>query len=350
MSGWMPSISRAVSSLLLVALLTTSTAWAQVVSVPGDGNAGMFTTTTIDPTAMDDINDGYIVGWEWRNTSAVPPSVWILTDNTAGAAVWQQTNSVGAAAQSLDALVDNDPRINTATSETGALLLCPNSTVASTLCTRMYHNGNAVQQKDGASSLTYLPTNGHAAWFNDSKELLLSIDEANDAVEFTKQTASRCARFDANKRLVASSGDCVVGNTTVYGFSCSDHVTGTVFLQSDSNHATGTCVTSDSATVETSHVVPYSGVVERIHVKLSAAPSAGATWTFTARLDFGDTTVVCSIIQGAGVGTGEISDTECQTTGGAVAVTAGQYLSVKHVDSTADDGTQGIRVAVGLIN
>jgi len=41
------------------------------------------------PTANEDVNDGYLIGWRWINT--IDGYEYVLVDNTAGAAVWKQT-------------------------------------------------------------------------------------------------------------------------------------------------------------------------------------------------------------------------------------------------------------------
>ncbi len=46
---------------------------------------------TADPTTGDDVNDGYANGCIWVNTSST--DCWVLTDNSAGAAVWSRTDN-----------------------------------------------------------------------------------------------------------------------------------------------------------------------------------------------------------------------------------------------------------------
>jgi len=44
--------------------------------------------SVIDPTANDDINDGFVRGSTWINTTN--STIWHCIDNSVGAAVWQQ--------------------------------------------------------------------------------------------------------------------------------------------------------------------------------------------------------------------------------------------------------------------
>ncbi|MBT3390354.1 MAG: hypothetical protein HN413_08070 [Chloroflexi bacterium] len=53
---------------------------------------------TVDPTVNDDANDGYLVGAHWVNT--VSGDAFVCTDNSVGAAVWDQVN--GAAGGTVD--------------------------------------------------------------------------------------------------------------------------------------------------------------------------------------------------------------------------------------------------------
>jgi hypothetical protein len=54
---------------------------------------------TSNPTANDDINDGYEIGTIWINTSN--DTSYVLVDNTSGAAVWNQLDSSGASGATL---------------------------------------------------------------------------------------------------------------------------------------------------------------------------------------------------------------------------------------------------------
>lgn len=48
-------------------------------------------TATSDPTATDDVGDGYAAGSLWLNTTS--GALFVCTDNTSSAAVWDQINS-----------------------------------------------------------------------------------------------------------------------------------------------------------------------------------------------------------------------------------------------------------------
>jgi YD repeat-containing protein len=50
-------------------------------------------TTTVDPTAIDDADDGYRIGQRWVNTALL--TTWTLVDATPGAAVWVQEDGGG---------------------------------------------------------------------------------------------------------------------------------------------------------------------------------------------------------------------------------------------------------------
>ncbi|MHC5034951.1 MAG: hypothetical protein ACYTFZ_07930 [Planctomycetota bacterium] len=50
-------------------------------------------TAILDPTANDDVTEGYFPGCLWFNT--VLDTFWIMEDNTAGAAVWTQIGGPG---------------------------------------------------------------------------------------------------------------------------------------------------------------------------------------------------------------------------------------------------------------
>jgi YD repeat-containing protein len=49
--------------------------------------------TTVDPTAIDDADDGYRVGQRWVNSTLL--TTWTLADATPGAAVWVQEDGGG---------------------------------------------------------------------------------------------------------------------------------------------------------------------------------------------------------------------------------------------------------------
>jgi hypothetical protein len=55
---------------------------------------------TIDPTATDDIGDGYLAGRStWLNTST--NTLWFCTNNTLGAAVWVQVGGAGSGGHTI---------------------------------------------------------------------------------------------------------------------------------------------------------------------------------------------------------------------------------------------------------
>lgn len=49
--------------------------------------------STVDPTIIDDADDGYRVGQRWINTELM--TTWTLADATPGAAVWVQEDGGG---------------------------------------------------------------------------------------------------------------------------------------------------------------------------------------------------------------------------------------------------------------
>jgi len=68
--------------------------YAQAGVFVSEGSSGPGTTVTnVDPTVNDDATQGYIQGWHWINEAAGPPRVFILVDNTPGAANWDQVNA-----------------------------------------------------------------------------------------------------------------------------------------------------------------------------------------------------------------------------------------------------------------
>lgn len=55
--------------------------------------------SSVDPTSVDDADDGYPNGMRWHNTTS--DTVFELMDNTAGAAVWVDLSSGGGGGGSL---------------------------------------------------------------------------------------------------------------------------------------------------------------------------------------------------------------------------------------------------------
>jgi YD repeat-containing protein len=54
---------------------------------------GGYVITTVDPTSIDDIDDGYPIGKRWLNTAT--QQEYVLIDNTSGAAIWVSTTAGG---------------------------------------------------------------------------------------------------------------------------------------------------------------------------------------------------------------------------------------------------------------
>lgn len=62
----------------------------------GGGSDSLYEIATRAPTATDDVNDGYLVGYRWIDT--VDEYEYVLIDNTASAAVWSNLSSGGGGA------------------------------------------------------------------------------------------------------------------------------------------------------------------------------------------------------------------------------------------------------------
>lgn len=65
-------------------------------------------TATTDPTSLNDINDGRLVGSIWVNTSTSPRKLYQCTNNTASAAVWERIDNNDVTATSGGNYVDQD--------------------------------------------------------------------------------------------------------------------------------------------------------------------------------------------------------------------------------------------------
>lgn len=72
------------------------------------GVAPMAVVATSAPTTGDDVNDGYVVGQGWIDTTTDTP--YVCADNTAGAAVWRSLVAVAviSVAQVPDVVVALD--------------------------------------------------------------------------------------------------------------------------------------------------------------------------------------------------------------------------------------------------
>lgn len=79
--------------------------WEQI---NGSGAGGTTVTAAADPTINDDSDDGYAIGTHWVNTTT--DNTFLLTDNTVGAANWEQTNGAGGGGTTITDTVD--PTVN----------------------------------------------------------------------------------------------------------------------------------------------------------------------------------------------------------------------------------------------
>lgn len=65
----------------------------------GGSGASLYTMAAVDPTALDDVDDGYRVGSRWINT--VSDDEFVCLDNTAGIAIWTSTTTGGGGGGSI---------------------------------------------------------------------------------------------------------------------------------------------------------------------------------------------------------------------------------------------------------
>lgn len=185
-------------------------------------------------------------------------------------------------------------------------------------------------------------------WTDSQGQAIQVLAETDRSVTYPGQTASKCARFDANKKLVSASGDCSAGDTgaadtyvSVFRYNCQDGGAQPEYGRGSDATAGSACQNSDTLADNTRRLTVFAGTAKNLYCVLSAVPHAGSTWTYTVRKNGSDTAVTCAIND---------ASTTCNDTANTVAVAAGDTLSLKHSDSAATDGTQVIHCAFAVVS
>lgn len=174
-----------------------------------------------------------------------------------------------------------------------------------------------------------LAEDSNQRWTDNGGADIIVIDEATRQVTFDASTASRCARFDANKKLVAASGDCSSGDTTStdtdlvnYRFGCQDNDTlddtGFMLVSGDIADA---CAPS-SAEIRYQAFAPFAGTVGGLICGIQTAPGASEDVTFTVVVGGSDSDASCTI-------SGAVT-TPCSDLAGTTVVAAGDIITVSH--------------------
>ena len=185
----------------------------------GGGGAVPITAAQANPTVNDDISLGFTVGWIWVNTFIAPPRLFILLDNTDGAAVWQESDTT--ASQTLDQAFDLGKSIDGANSLTNAA--CIHDATGSQRC--FYTDGagsafsrtcnqaktvctTAAVRMEAGSDWDWLNESGTACYSIDSVTGILSPSSSGTCTPNIARTSAVGAKSITTNPYTMLASDC----------------------------------------------------------------------------------------------------------------------------------------------
>jgi len=124
----------------------------------------------------------------------------------------------------------------------------------------------------------------------------------------------------------------VNGHVMLIEMSGADGPNDLEYLYTDRGRATNTNNTSDAAnTASRQQLPPVSGFIKTLYCRTSANPHAGATFTYTVRVDGVNSSLSCSVND---------ASLSCTDNTNIAPFSAGSYMSIEFDDNTLTDGTQ----------
>ena len=166
-----------------------------VIQAAGETSSVIFPrliTSTSDPTATDDIGDGYGVSSTWLNTSS--NAVHVLMDNTEGAAVWAGFLALSNGAIATDLLLADNVKAIFGTSSDGI---------------EIYHASDESYIDDSGTGRLFIRSNGSGVFLQKTDGENLAKFKTDGAAELY---------FDGSKKIESTSlGATISGKLIVNG-------------------------------------------------------------------------------------------------------------------------------------